>query len=56
MVMRRLIGPLILIALLTVTPAASAQADQRCFPETGFCISGRIRQFWEQNGGLSVFG
>lgn len=37
-------------------PAASAQSDQRCFPETGFCISGRIREFWEQNGGLPVFG
>ncbi len=36
--------------------AAQAQTDQRCFPETGFCISGRIRSFWEQNGGLAVFG
>jgi heat shock protein HslJ len=35
---------------------ASAQVGQRCFPETGFCISGRIREFWEQNGGLPVFG
>jgi hypothetical protein len=42
--------------LLTTLPAASAQSDQRCFPETGFCISGRIREFWEQNGGLPVFG
>ena len=33
-----------------------AQADQRCFNETGFCITGRIREFWEQNGGLPVFG
>jgi hypothetical protein len=28
----------------------------RCFDETGFCIDGRIRDYWEQNGGLSVFG
>lgn len=35
---------------------AVAQAGERCFPETGFCISGRIREFWEQNGGLAVFG
>jgi hypothetical protein len=37
-------------------PAAPSPADQRCFPETGFCIAGRIRQYWEQNGGLPVFG
>lgn len=35
---------------------AFAQTDRRCFPETGFCIEGRIREFWEQNGGLPVFG
>src|SRR5262245_54774963 len=39
-----------------VASPASAQTDQRCFPETNQCISGRIRQFWEQNGGLQVFG
>lgn len=33
-----------------------AQTSQRCFPETGYCIEGRIREFWEQNGGLPVFG
>ncbi|KAB8143845.1 hypothetical protein F8S13_08055 [Chloroflexia bacterium SDU3-3] len=39
-------------------PTAAPQADpqQRCFDETGFCIGGRIREFWEQNGGLPVFG
>jgi hypothetical protein len=35
----------------TVTHAA-----QRCFSETNQCIDGRIREFWEQNGGLPVFG
>lgn len=30
--------------------------DARCFPETGQCISGRFRSFWEENGGLPVFG
>ena len=45
-------------ALLVAGPArgAQAQASQRCFSETGFCIDGRIREFWEQNGGLPVFG
>src|SRR5262245_57625905 len=35
---------------------ATAQSDQQCFPQTGYCISGRIRTFWEENGGLPVFG
>ncbi|MFP4438383.1 MAG: hypothetical protein ACLFVO_14155 [Chloroflexaceae bacterium] len=26
---------------------AQAQIGERCFPETGYCISGRIRTFWE---------
>jgi hypothetical protein len=30
--------------------------DARCFPETGQCISGRFHSFWEENGGLAVFG
>lgn len=37
-----------------LAPAPSANA--RCFAETGFCIDGRIREYWEQNGGLPVFG
>ncbi|NWJ46085.1 MAG: hypothetical protein HXX08_09425 [Chloroflexi bacterium] len=31
-------------------------SDDLCFVETNQCISGRIREFWEQNGGLPVFG
>ncbi len=57
--MRRLIA----LTLLALTALASlpahnllAQADTRCFPETGYCISGPIRQYWERNGGLPVFG
>ena len=37
-------------------PAPTVQAAQQCFAETGYCIDGRIREFWEQNGGLPVFG
>lgn len=29
---------------------------ERCFDEVSYCITGRIRQYWEQNGGLPVFG
>ncbi|MFO7168993.1 MAG: hypothetical protein DIU80_013310 [Chloroflexota bacterium] len=46
----------IAVLALSAPAAAWAQTDERCFPETGYCISGRIRQFWEQNGGLPVFG
>jgi hypothetical protein len=53
-----------LVVLLTLSfslaaaclPAASAQTARRCFAETNLCIEGRIREFWEQNGGLPVFG
>jgi hypothetical protein len=59
--LRRALRPslaLLMIAFALVTPVrpAAAQSAQRCFAETGFCIEGRIREFWEQNGGLAVFG
>ena len=44
------------LALFAPTRSADAQTAQRCFAETGFCISGRIQEFWEKNGGLPVFG
>src|SRR5262245_40853439 len=44
------------IMLLSLVPAPIQAQEQACFPETGQCISGRIREFWEQNGGLPVFG
>ncbi|HEU4325123.1 MAG TPA: lamin tail domain-containing protein [Roseiflexaceae bacterium] len=46
----------LLAAALLLPTAGRAQTAERCFPETGYCISGRIREFWEQNGGLPVFG
>jgi hypothetical protein len=46
----------VLCAFLAHIPSADAQTAQRCFGETGFCVEGRIREFWEQNGGLPVFG
>src|SRR5258706_286343 len=41
---------------LTSTRDSSAQASERCFPATSFCIRGRIRTYWERNGGLPIFG
>ena len=51
-------GILAIAALLVglAPTGAAAQTSERCFTETGSCISGRIREFWEQNGGLPVFG
>jgi hypothetical protein len=57
--MRQRIFVLILTGLLLLPFSAlntSAQTEEYCFPETGYCISGRIRQFWENQGGLTVFG
>jgi hypothetical protein len=52
---------IILLALLALAAAlgaapAGAQTRQRCFGETGYCISGPILSYWERNGGLPVFG
>jgi hypothetical protein len=45
------------LLLFTALPSHSqAQNYEVCFVETGYCISNRVRQFWEQNGGLPVFG
>jgi len=49
------LGMAVLLGLAGVG-GVQAQQNERCFPETGACISGRIRAFWEQNGGLAVFG
>src|SRR5918998_5509694 len=41
------------------TQPARAQGDRRCFrevPGITNCIEGRFREYWEQNGGLAVFG
>ncbi len=49
---------LLAIILLHALPTASslAQSNNRCFPETGYCVGGRFLQFWNGNGGLAVFG
>ncbi|NJP05734.1 MAG: hypothetical protein HC837_08995 [Chloroflexaceae bacterium] len=46
----------IMLILITVPSHLSAQTGESCFDATGYCISGRIQQYWEQNGGLRVFG
>jgi hypothetical protein len=44
------------VFVIALPSAASTQLGPRCFAEVRYCIDGRIREFWEQNGGLSVFG
>ncbi len=44
------------LTLMPLPRSIYAQQAERCFDETGYCIAGRMRQFWEQNGGLPVFG
>ncbi|HEY0604973.1 MAG TPA: hypothetical protein VGD58_18790 [Herpetosiphonaceae bacterium] len=55
---RLAIIPLLMLSILPMfsTPAVRAAEGERCFPETGHCISGRFREYWERNGGLAVFG
>lgn len=51
--------PVLLLSLLVLQPfQAFAQVDitVTCFNETGFCMAGRIKDYWDQNGGLAVFG
>jgi len=33
-----------------------ALSPERCFPETGQCVAGPIRAYWERNGELFIFG
>jgi len=48
---------IILLCCAAAAPAADVRAqDERCFEQTGQCIRGRFRQYWEQNGALPVFG
>ena len=55
--MRRMIVFVIMLGLLVgMQPKHTAKAAQRCFTETNQCMDGRIAEFWEQNGGLAVFG
>jgi hypothetical protein len=47
---------LVMLLIAFPPPSIAAQVGERCFSETGYCIAGRIREFWEQSGGLTVFG
>ena len=42
--------------IVTGLPQPTHAQSALCFSQTGQCISGRFRTYWEQNGGLPVFG
>jgi hypothetical protein len=49
----------VLAAVSAVPQPTAAQPGALCFPDAPQitnCIEGRFREFWEQNGGLEVFG
>lgn len=50
------VATLLLALLIPVSAGAQTRPGQRCFTETGYCIAGPIRDYWERNGGLPVFG
>ena len=48
---------LMLFLAYLLPPISSVHAQQQqCFDATHQCISGRFLQYWQQNGGLPVFG
>lgn len=48
--------PLLLVLASEPTVLSAQASNEQCFPETGQCISGRFRAYWEEQGGLAVFG
>ncbi len=47
---------LLLGVLIPSFPAVQSQSDLRYFPETGHYLRGAFRVFWENNGGIEIFG
>ena len=47
---------IVLFSGTVTTPTPTVHAAEQCFTETGYCIDGRIAEFWNKQGGLSVFG
>lgn len=54
----RVMGCVVLLTLLggALMPTGVAAQASQCFPETSYCLSGRFLTYWQQNGGLAVFG
>jgi hypothetical protein len=52
--LRLVLAAAILFPLICTAAGAAAQGDERCFPETGQCINGRFREYWEQKGVMPI--
>ncbi len=52
---RRLSAVLLIVLLVSPRPAPAVETA-RTFPETGYTVQGRFLAYWEQNGGLPIFG
>src|SRR5262245_19704800 len=50
-----LVGLLVVSAALRANPV-QAQTSKLCFNEVPDCIEGRFAEYWQQSGGLPVFG
>ncbi|GAC1564888.1 MAG: hypothetical protein NVS2B7_38990 [Herpetosiphon sp.] len=46
----------LIVPLLLAQPLSVHAADAQCFQETGQCMSGQFRSYWQGNGGLPIFG
>ncbi len=46
----------LIVFVLTAAHVLPVAAAPLCFPERASCVDGRFRQYWEQHGGLAVFG
>lgn len=47
----------VVVMILSMLPMRSVQAQNRiCFTEVPDCIEGRFAEYWQQHGGLPVFG
>ncbi|NJP06210.1 MAG: hypothetical protein HC837_11600 [Chloroflexaceae bacterium] len=45
-----------LLMLISFSTRSQAQTQTICFPETGYCMTGRIAEYWQTQGALPVFG
>ena len=45
-----------LLFMAVLLPAHAQTGSSRYFPETKHTVKGRFLEYWEQNGGLEVFG
>lgn len=55
----RLVGVALMVAmmgLVALVPSAAQAQSRLCFAEVPDCIEGRFAEYWQENGGLAVFG